>query len=69
MLKGTIPQCVRCQRYGHSKNVCRKNPRCVKCKKTNHCTQDSPRRTRDEHETNAKVTQREKEVENEQLFL
>lgn len=26
-----IPQCTRCQRYGHTKNYCRLQPRCVKC--------------------------------------
>lgn len=26
-----IPQCTRCQRYGHTKNYCRLKPRCVKC--------------------------------------
>lgn len=28
---GSIPQCFRCQRYGHTKNYCEMNPRCVKC--------------------------------------
>lgn len=27
-----IPQCTRCQRYGHTKNYCQLEPRCVKCK-------------------------------------
>lgn len=26
-----IPQCVRCQRFGHTKNFCRLDPRCVRC--------------------------------------
>lgn len=26
-----IPQCTRCQRYGHTKNYCKLEPRCVKC--------------------------------------
>jgi hypothetical protein len=26
-----LPQCKRCQSYGHSKNYCTKTPRCVKC--------------------------------------
>lgn len=26
-----IPQCARCQRYGHTKNYCNKPPACVKC--------------------------------------
>lgn len=26
-----IPQCTRCQRFGHTKNYCQLEPRCVKC--------------------------------------
>lgn len=26
-----IPQCYRCQQYGHTKNYCQMEPRCVKC--------------------------------------
>lgn len=26
-----IPQCSRCQRFGHTKNFCKLSPRCVKC--------------------------------------
>lgn len=26
-----IPQCVKCQRFGHTKNYCSLDPRCVKC--------------------------------------
>lgn len=26
-----IPQCKRCQEYGHTQNYCRREPRCVKC--------------------------------------
>lgn len=29
--KREIPQCTRCQRYGHTKNFCSRQPRCVKC--------------------------------------
>ena len=29
----TIPQCKRCQDYGHTQNFCAKTPRCVKCGK------------------------------------
>lgn len=28
--KREIPQCTRCQTYGHTKNYCFKGPRCVK---------------------------------------
>lgn len=35
----TIPQCTRCQRYGHTKNFCRLNPRCVKCQGDHHYSQ------------------------------
>ncbi len=29
--KTGVPQCNRCQDYGHTKNYCTKTPRCVKC--------------------------------------
>lgn len=29
--KRNIPQCARCQRYGHTKAYCHLSPRCVKC--------------------------------------
>lgn len=45
--KREIPQCTRCQRFGHTKNFCHKNPRCVKCT-SNHHTKDCPRKTKDE---------------------
>lgn len=38
-----IPQCTRCQRYGHTKNYCRLEPRCVKCTQNHHYSQ-CPRR-------------------------
>lgn len=30
-VKRTIPQCAKCQRYGHTKTYCFREPRCVKC--------------------------------------
>lgn len=32
----SIPQCTRCQRYGHTKNYCKLDPRCVKCLEPHH---------------------------------
>lgn len=29
--KRSLPQCTNCQKYGHTKNFCTKNPVCVKC--------------------------------------
>lgn len=46
-IKREIPQCMRCQKYGHTRNYCHNNPRCVKCAR-NHLTKDCPRKTRDE---------------------
>lgn len=43
--KREIPQCARCQRYGHTKSYCRLNPRCVKCT-GNHATDKCSRTTR-----------------------
>lgn len=34
-----IPQCTRCQRYGHTKNFCKLTPRCVKCQESHHFTE------------------------------
>lgn len=34
-----IPQCTRCQRYGHTKNYCKLEPRCVKCTQNHHYSQ------------------------------
>lgn len=31
-----IPQCTRCQRFGHTKNFCRLAPRCVRCTGLHH---------------------------------
>lgn len=38
-----IPQCTRCQRYGHTKNYCKLDPRCVKCLEPHHYS-DCPKR-------------------------
>lgn len=41
--KNTIPQCQRCQQYGHSKNYCMRPYRCVKCgesHKTSDCKKE-----------------------------
>lgn len=35
--KREIPQCMKCQRYGHTKAFCHHSPRCVKCAE-NHLT-------------------------------
>jgi hypothetical protein len=45
--KRNIPQCMRCQKYGHTKNYCRNTPRCVKC--AQHLTSECPRKTTDEN--------------------
>ena len=39
--KKDIPQCMRCQQYGHTKNYCNRSPDCVKCAK-NHLTIHCP---------------------------
>lgn len=41
----TIPQCQRCQQYGHSKNYCMRPYRCVKCAES-HKTSDCPKKDR-----------------------
>lgn len=43
--KNSIPQCHRCQQYGHTKNYCMRPFRCVKCAKA-HKTSDCPKRDR-----------------------
>lgn len=43
--KREIPQCMRCQQYGHTKSYCYKTPRCVKCAE-NHLTQNCPRKAK-----------------------
>ena len=39
--KRNIPQCIRCQAWGHTKNYCFRNPACVKCTGT-HLTSNCP---------------------------
>ena len=39
--KKDIPQCIRCQQYGHTKNYCNRTPACAKCAK-NHLTIHCP---------------------------
>ena len=39
--KKDIPQCIRCQQYGHTKNYCNRTSACVKCAK-NHLTIHCP---------------------------
>lgn len=41
--KRELPQCTRCQRYGHTKHYCNRVPRCVKCPE-NHFTTECPRK-------------------------
>lgn len=43
--KREIPQCTRCQLYGHTKNFCFRQPRCVKCT-GNHATSECPIKTK-----------------------
>lgn len=38
-----VPQCRRCQRYGHTKNYCQLEPRCIKCTK-NHMYTECPKK-------------------------
>ena len=45
--KRTVPQCTRCQAYGHTKTYCRKIFRCVKCA-GQHETKECTRKTRDD---------------------
>lgn len=45
--KRDIPQCARCQAYGHTKSFCNKTPNCVKCLQK-HFTKDCPRKVRDQ---------------------
>lgn len=34
-----IPQCTRCQNFGHTKNYCQLEPRCVRCLEAHHFSQ------------------------------
>lgn len=42
-----IVQCTNCQRYGHSKRYCHRQPRCVKCTE-NHHTSNCTRKSRND---------------------
>lgn len=41
-----IPQCYRCQRFGHTKNYCQLDPRCVKCT-GNHLFSECPKQPKE----------------------
>ena len=41
-------QCMRCQKFGHTKNYCRNNPRCVKCAEER-LTNECPGKVRDDN--------------------
>lgn len=43
--KRELPQCAKCQQYGHTKTYCRRSPKCVKCA-GDHLSMDCPRKTR-----------------------
>lgn len=45
--KRIVPQCIRCQSYGHTKTYCRKLAQCVKCA-GQHETKNCTRKTRDD---------------------
>ena len=47
-IKRNIPQCMRCQKYGHTKNYCRCTSRCVKCAQQ-HLTSECPGKNPDEN--------------------
>uniref|UniRef100_A0A1B0GHS3 Putative nucleic-acid-binding protein from transposon x-element n=1 Tax=Lutzomyia longipalpis TaxID=7200 RepID=A0A1B0GHS3_LUTLO len=44
--KRELPQCCRCQQFGHTKAYCSRKPRCVKCS-GEHLTAECPRKERD----------------------
>jgi PAX-interacting protein 1 len=46
--KREIPQCMRCQKFGHTKTYCRNKPRCVKFV-AEHLTKECPRKVRDDN--------------------
>ena len=43
--KHEIPQCAKCQQYGHTKAYCHRQPRCIKCA-GDHLSIDCSRKTR-----------------------
>lgn len=43
--KRELPQCSRCQQYGHTKSGCRRQPKCIKCA-GNHASSDCERKSR-----------------------
>lgn len=43
--KREIPQCKKCQRYGHTKKFCYHSPRCVKCAGDHHTSQCTTKKT------------------------
>lgn len=45
--KREIPQCAKCQQYGHTKAYCRRSPKCIKCA-GNHLSADCTRKYRSE---------------------
>lgn len=44
--RNDIPQCLRCQKFGHTKKYCHLSPRCVKCT-NDHLTSECPRNIKD----------------------
>jgi len=47
-VKREIPQCINCERYGHTKGFCNSKERCVKCA-GDHPTLSCPRKTKSEN--------------------
>lgn len=45
--KKELPQCTRCQSFGHTKSFCLRKPRCVKCQ-LSHLSSECPRKVRDD---------------------
>ncbi|CAG4981216.1 unnamed protein product [Colias eurytheme] len=43
--KRELPQCAKCQQYGHTKTYCRRSPKCIKCA-GDHLSSDCLRKTR-----------------------
>ena len=46
--KREIPPYMLCQKFGHTKNYCRNNPRCVKCA-AKHLTSECPWKDRNDN--------------------